>query len=545
MKSLNRLTTAALTVALAAGALAACDSDSSGDSPTMDATAAGGMPGYAAGVQFKSDKPLDFSMLYSDQPLYPYKADWLLLTKLKDLTNVSLDMTLIPMSDYEQKRSLLVSAGDAPLIIPKTYPGQELPFVSSGAILPVSDYINLMPNFQKKVADWKMDADLDTLRQADGKFYVLPGLHQELWPDYTVVMRTDILEKNGIAVPKTWDEFEAALEKLKAAYPDKYPMSDRFMGKALLQYAGPGFGTNQVGAWGYSDGLTFNAQTNKLEFAASTDQYKQLVTYFNELVTKGLLDPESFTQDEDTATQKFVNGDSFAISGNSQNVVTYRNSMNETLGQGNFTEAKILLPAGPAGPYIAGSRLENGIMISAKAKDDPNFVAMMQFIDWLYYSDAGQEFAKWGVEGTTYTKDASGKRALEADVNYNGLNPAGTKDLRVDFGFSGGVFAYGGTTDLLQSMMSDEELTFQKEMASTMKPVAIVPPHPLTDVEREQATLTNSALNDYTQQTTLQFILGQRPLSQWNDFVSELKGKGMDQYVDTAQKAYERAKSNS
>ena len=39
-------------------------------------------------------------------------------------------------------------------------------------------------------------------------------------------------------------------------------------------------------------------------------------------------------------------------------------------------------------------------MISKKARDSKNFVAMMQFIDWLWYSDAGQEFAKWGVEGT-------------------------------------------------------------------------------------------------------------------------------------------------
>jgi putative aldouronate transport system substrate-binding protein len=45
-------------------------------------------------------------------------------------------------------------------------------------------------------------------------------------------------------------------------------------------------------------------------------------------------------------------------------------------------------------------------MISTKARDSKNFVAMMQFIDWLWYSDAGQEFAKWGVQGVTFNKDA-------------------------------------------------------------------------------------------------------------------------------------------
>ena len=48
---------------------------------------------------------------------------------------------------------------------------------------------------------------------------------------------------------------------------------------------------------------------------------------------------------------------------------------------------------------------------------------MMQFIDWLYYSEAGKEFAKWGVLGTTYTKSAAGVRTLEPNINFQGLNP--------------------------------------------------------------------------------------------------------------------------
>ncbi len=89
---------------------------------------------------------------------------------------------------------------------------------------------------------------------------------------------------------------------------------------------------------------------------------------------------------------------------------------------------------------------------------------MMQFVDWLWYSDAGQEFAKWGVEGTTYTKDAAGKLNLAPDVNVIGLNPKGTKHLQKDFGFYNGVFAYGGKPDLVQSFFSPEELEFQKVM---------------------------------------------------------------------------------
>ena len=169
-----------------------------------------------------------------------------------------------------------------------------------------------------------------------------------------------------------------------------------------------------------------------------------MLQYLNKLVTEKLLDPESFTQTDDQARQKFASGKSFVISCNAQTLVNdYRPDIAKIPGATVVQD-----PAADRAGWATikpGSRLENGIMISAKARDSKNFVAMMQFIDWLWYSDAGQEFAKWGVEGTTYTKDAAGKRfKLAPDVNVVGLNPKGTKHLQKDFGFYNGVFAYGG-----------------------------------------------------------------------------------------------------
>jgi len=532
-------------------ALTACNEGPAGTGPAGSGGPAGSAAGladvsvgamkdYKADTIFKATEPLTFSILYSDHPNYPLKTDWLLWQKITELTNVTLDTTVVPMSDYQQKRSLLIGAGDAPMIIPKTYAGQETPFVVSGAILPVSDYVDLMPNFAKKVKDWGLANEIDNLRQVNGKYYVLPGLHQEIWPDYTLAVRTDIFEKQGIAIPKTWDELKSALEKLKAAYPSSYPYSERYTASSVLNIAAMSFGA--TAGWGLTSGLRFDKAADKFVYAAAQPAYKQLLEYFNSLVKGGLMDPESFTQQDDQAIQKFVSGKSFVISANSQDIVTYRKSMDQSLGAGKYSIKKITVPAGPAGNIMAGTRLENGVMINAKAAQGKNFVAMMQFVDWLYYSDEGQEFAKWGVKGTTYEKGADGVRKLAADVNFQGLNPAGTKDLRVDYGFSGGVFAYGGTTDLLQSMMSPEEIEFQKAMtAKTLEPFA--PPAPLADADREQATLLATPLKDYAAQATLKFILGQRDLSTFDAFVTELEGKGMTTYTDMYNAAYKAFKT--
>ncbi|WP_339222315.1 extracellular solute-binding protein [Paenibacillus sp. FSL W7-1332] len=527
----------ALLLSLIVAILAACTDKTGGKEAEIQDK--GAMETYAVGDTFKATEPFDLSILYSDQPAYPYKQDWMLFAKIKEMTNVTLKPTIVPMSDYSQKRSLLISSGDAPLVIPKTYPGEESAFVASGAILPISDYIDLMPNFKDKIEKWDMESELEGLRQEDKKYYVLPGLHEAVWPDYTLIVRTDIFEKHNIAIPTTWDELYTAMKQLKQEYPDVTPFSDRFKFNSTLNIAATGFGTK--GGWGYGSGLTYKEDTDEFVYTAATDEYKDMLAYFHKLVDEGLLDKESFTQDDDQAVQKFVTGKSFIINGNSQTVVQHRNDMDKTLGEGKYAISKITVPGGPAGQLMSGSRLENGVMITSKVKESEHFKAILQFIDWLYYSDEGQEFTKWGVEGVTYTKEG-GVRKLMDDINYNGLNPKGTKDLRIEHGFSGGVFAYGGTTELLQSMFSEEEQQFQKSMSETKTVVKPEPPIPYSVEERERVTLLSTPLKDYTDQNTLKFILGDRDLAEYDKFVKELDSQGVGQYLEIANKTYKKYK---
>jgi putative aldouronate transport system substrate-binding protein len=526
--------------------LVGCGSDDSKkQADNLAANRDGSMPNYGAGSQFKAAAPLSFTALYNNHPFYPIKNDWLFWSELTKRTNVTFQPSVVPLSDYENKRSLMIGAGDAPFIIPKTYPAQETPFVASGAILPVSDYLDLMPNFKEKVAKWNLQPDLDTLRQSDGRFYVLPGLHENPWVDYSLAVRADILDKLGLQIPQTWEELRTVLKAMKEEYPDSYPLSDRWgtltPGANLLNIIGISYGA--PGGWGYGEGVMWDPAAQKFAFTGAMEQYKQMLQYLNTLVKEELLDPESLTQADDLAIQKLVSGKSFVISSNAQTLVNeYRPPLEKANPEARLV--KIPLPVGPLGPikYGAGNtRLENGVMISKKARDSKNFVAMMQFIDWLWYSDEGQVFAKWGVEGVTYTKEASGKYKLASDVDFIGLNPKASKHLQKDFGFSNGVFVYGGATELLQSTFSEEEVAFQKVM-NARKPLPVPPPHPLTDEEREQVTLWQTPLKDHVTQNTAMFILGKRDFGEWDAYVGELEGKNMSSFVNMVNAAYERFK---
>ncbi|MEU4484750.1 extracellular solute-binding protein [Streptomyces purpurascens] len=517
-----------------------------GDSKDLSKKQNGAMKNYRAGQQFKAAKPLSFSVLHNNNPVYPMKGGWLFWKELTKRTGVTLKPVDVPLADYEKKRSVLIGAGDAPFLIPKTYHPSEVAFVSSGAVLAISDYVKLMPNFRDKVRKWKLEPELDSIRQSDGKYYLLPGLHEKVKSGYSLSLRTDILEKHGLSLPTTWDEVYDVLKALKEEYPGTYPFSDRwstntpFPCGALFSYLGQAFGVRA--GWSY-DNISFDHKAEKYVFTGAQDAYRQMVEYLSRLVAEKLMDPESFSQTDDQALQKLLAEKSYAMSANPQVLVQdYRYNLEKQVKGAKIEMVPV--PLGPAGPVVlGGSRLENGVMISSKALKSDSFVAMMQFVDWLWYSDEGQRLARWGVEGVTYTRSGS-QYKLKPGISLMGSDPDAPKDMQKDYGFYNGVFAYGGSWELVSSMFSPDEKKFQDAMAQREQ-LPIDPAHPLQSFEQEQATLWDTPLKDTVIQNTLKFVLGKRPLSQWDAYLSELKSKNMQQLVDLHNKAYERFKKEN
>lgn len=504
----------------------------------------GAMEDYDVGVTFVATEPVSFSMLYRDHPNYPIQDDWRFLTALEENQNVSFDLVNVPLSDWNDRRALLIAAGDAPDLIPSTYIADADQYVAGGALLPINQYFDYLPNFTNKIQEWGLEEDLQEMAyQGDGNLYILPGLHEAPKPAYTIAIREDLWEAAGITEdPATWDEFKEQLQTVSDANPDlNYVYTDRWSMDgamdATLGAAAPNF--NTAAGWGYGQGVTYDWDAENYIYTGATDEYRSLVEYFSSLVSDGLLDPESVNQDDDTAIAKFTSGQVAAIGSNDQEIVNYRRTMEES----GLTDARIrniIVPDGPAGGYLAsGQRFESGIVFSSNAAERDNFVAMLQFVDWLYFSDEGMEFAKWGIEGETYTKDADGTRTLAENIDINSLNPGADEFLNTDYGFHNGVWmlAHGSTSDLVQSMLREEVQEWLDAMVSQKEELPVPPAIRFDEDQRERANLVGTPLTDTTRQNTAAFIVGQRSLDEWDQHVAELEGRNMQQYVDLVNEA--------
>lgn len=508
---------------------------------------------FGEGETFHSDEPVTYTMLFSDHENYPYKEDWRLWSAIEEKTNVTFDLTLVARTDYNDKVSTLVNSGDAPWIIPKTYNASN--YVDSGQIVPISDWVQYMPNYMKCVEEWGMEEELKTTYQSDGKYYRLPGMWEVAAGGYSLIIRKDVFEAAGVDVEEleknwTWDDFYDALVKVKEYTGADYVWSDQYqLGSTMnisgCQYQIKAGNSTDGGDWGLKNGTKFDWDKNEFYFTNTTENYREYLRMWNKMYTNGIIDPETFSQDSNQAQAKFFRGESYVLNANYQQLADIQSA-----GKMQVDGAELYMIVYPGGPeghlQVETSRLENGIMISQSALDElgeEGFVKMLRFIDWLWYSDEGLMLSQWGVEGETYTLDEEGNVVLNSDIYYNGINPGASKQLNVDYGFGGGVFAYGGSEWLRFSKFTDAEKDWNERILANTEPQKLDPPIMADDMEKEEMSLIEGPLMDYVNQSALQFITGDLDIeNDWDEYVAQCESKGSQDYIDQANEIFENIK---
>lgn len=464
----------------------------------------------------------------------------------------------------------MINAGESAYIIPKVY--DESPFVDGGAVVAVSDWVQYMPNYTKFYEDFNMEADVNTIIRADGKYYRLPGMKETSLQDYTLMVRTDIFEAAGYNVLElqkdwTWEDLYEILVGVKAYMVEQgmcaegdYIWSDLWCGNEsgqgnggnLLKLIGASY--NVPSGWAVGNGMAYDADKDEFYFASTSDDYKEFVTLVNKYISGGILDPETFIQDDAVANNKFYRGESAIISVNRSQYTSWLAGLDEGLGKDNYKADIVMYPMGLNNYTSENSRLECGVMIATKALEElgeEEFIKMLRFVDWLWYSEEGQIFSKWGVEGQTWewkTDDSGAKvRGLLDDYYCGGLSIAATdeeaqKDMRLEFGYAGGNFMMN--TGSLTVQTDHFSSVFQNLYADFDEYREIKPLDPTiatTEDENEQINLWKTPLIDNVNAWTLQFITGQKNIeADWDAYVKSCEGLNSVKMVDLFNEIYKR-----
>lgn len=183
--------------------------------------------------------------------------------------DVKIEMNTVP--DAPTVLTSRVASGDIPVIF-SDFPTQTQfkQKVANGFVQELSDQ-----EFMKNVNE----AALEMTKQPDGQYYALPYTRNYMGVYYNM----DMFEENGIEVPKTWDEFTAACEKLQEAGITPMGMNGKDPGRVghLFQTATVAWtadGVEKIAAAAQGEGQIEGDE----EFTAMFNKMAELLGYAND-----------------------------------------------------------------------------------------------------------------------------------------------------------------------------------------------------------------------------------------------------------------------
>ena len=263
----------------------------------------------------KEEVTITFMVVGTEDSTFKKKiAENKLWKRLKEETNVNIEFQFLG-EDPEQKFTLLINSGNYGDVIvggPVLNSISASRYFASGIFQDLSDYLNeeTMPNLMSMI-DENPDI-LGMISGADGHIYTLPqingidgaALESPLW------INKAWLDKLGLEVPTTLDEFTNVLRAFKTGDPNGNGVQDEI--PYLVSTAREFYSLEAIyGCWGLAfkngvlDGFA-SVKDGKVSFGPVTDAYKEAVAYQALLYDEGLMWNECFTASSSTGASKLM-----------------------------------------------------------------------------------------------------------------------------------------------------------------------------------------------------------------------------------------------
>ncbi|AIQ34460.1 ABC transporter substrate-binding protein [Paenibacillus sp. FSL R5-0345] len=505
----------------------------------------GGGGGSAASKEQDASGKVTLNFITQSSPLAPTDPNEKLINKrLEEKTNVHINWKNFTKDVFVEKRNLAVASGDLPdAIFNADYSDYELlKLAKDGAIVPLNDLIeNNMPNFKKVLEEATEYKSMITA--PDGNIYAFPWI-EELGSGKERIQAVDSmpwinvewLKKLGLDMPKTTEELKEVLIAFKTKDPngngkaDEIPLS--FINKPGAEdlaflFASFGLGENPDHAVVSNDG--------KVIFTAAQEDYKEAVSFINELYKEGLIDIEAYTQDWSTYLAK----------GKDQKYGLYF-SWDKANITGDNDSYEVMPPlAGPDGEVNVTRTnalgLGRGKMVVTSA--NKNLETTAKWVDQLF--DPIQSVQNnWGTYGDDKQQNIFEFDKEKGMLKHLPLEGAAPVELREKTSVGGPLAIldsyYGKYTTMPDDAKSRMDI-IKNIMAPNMKAENVMPSvfHSIQELDR--LTTIETDLFAYVLRMRTEWYQNGKVEAQWDEYLKELDRLGLQEWLQIKQGGYDRA----
>ena len=480
---------------------------------------------------------------------------------LEDKTGLDLQIDVVNSTDAQTKLNLVLASGDLPDVLLGFSPTSSLmaQMGTQGAFLPLNDLMAKYGDETKRVFQTERPQLLPLITSPDGNIYGLPNvnecfhcfLSQKMW------VYKPWLDKLGIAVPTTTDEFEAMLK----AFKDKDPNGNGIADEVAMS------GEGDTGGWHNSveqflmNSFVFYDRIQqdrlllidgKVQAAFAQPGYQEGLRYLHRLYSEGLIDPNALIQDNPALLQLGSQMEPHllgAVGGGWMGTFTEA----KTLAQGGEMDNWIAIPPlkGPQGvqtaAYAPWGYSVGGFIITNKATHPD---VAFRLADLMYSNEATMRDT-FGVEDTDWIKPPAGEKSIDGgQAAYRTTANWGEGMTTTSWRQTG--LTYRTSQFRLSQSAQDQFVEVPLYNASNaMLPYApkigdLIPPLTYSDADAKEVTEIQLALDTYVNEMLTRFITGDADIdSEWATYLATLDSQGLPRFLEISQKAYDAQKASS
>ena len=426
-----------------------------------------------------------------------------ILDYIEEHTGYDLIWEIAPKENAREKVNLMLTSGvDCPDMIVNGDRNWGLDFVKEEMVYPLDEYLANTVNLKGLLTE-----DANKMMTFDGKLYgIVVPQNQEATNGF--IIRQDWLDKAGVSVPTTLDEFRSVLQAFKDMEPNCIPLTG---------------GAGDSGTWGV-DGFkgAFGVATEwretsdgKLENSLITQDMKDYLTFCAGLYADGLLDKEYVVNKTDQLNEKIVSSRSGMRYTGWADVKNLRDGLAEKDPNASFAYA---YPAGPDGRTGAvmnsPARIYFWVPVHSEIPDK-----VIDFLDKYVEKDV-RMVVSYGWENEEYTIDADGIiNATEKAEEIRYRIYYQLWDSKEDF----------LNRCKLKGFWPDYEP--YKAFSTVKDPMWYAPV--ITELQDNKTTLS-----DLQAQYFIKFITGALPMEKFEEFVSQWKASGGDVVTEAVNNWY-------
>ena len=449
--------------------------------------------------------------------------------KILEETNVNLISIVVPSTEWTAKLASLLSSNEEL----DMWWGNWSQYSDDGIIQPINEYLD---QYGADVYDvWDQWDAWARCTDVDGTIWAVPRYTQ--FCSYFSFVRTDWLEKLNMEMPTTLAEYEEYLYAVKDA--------DFYGNGETIPLIGRGGNVSSSFEWAMLGGFTDAGCSSWIDENGNVmpkelqDGYQDFIAKLHQWYTDGIIHKENFGWDTAKVREMISSGRVGASMAYYVDVSQFNAVMQQNFPEANFAHYEKGL-TGPNGQLIQtlNPGTSKQMLFSAKSSDE-KMTAMMKLVNWCFADWYNYKTVCSGIEGVQWEYDTGVVDLATAQKQYvvkaipnSGYYGDFCLSIGLPYESMGIIYNTDGSRYMhnlyLAEYLDDFDICKQTLDAKIT----------FNSTELSDNIPTLNDMNTYINEELVKFVTGDRDLSTWDSFVSDLENIGLDDWSKEYTKQY-------